>query len=317
MKKLSLFFVFAIGFHLAVSAQDLTIDKGSGWLYFTGVPGTVPDPACCAEVAINRTTREAYIWNIGDGEWQRWYGFSQGSSNPSGDPGTAPYSYLNRTTGTWWKWTGSAWGEVGGTTIVDASDVPVIVQNGVAGPSVQDELEDLRADLISGGDGWGSDVVETSGTGLTGDGTVSTPLALNDSYVQAIAGIRQIALTGTGETTMRLRYYGNATPTLVKTGAGNFTLTFPAGTAPVSFQWAGNNTNLDGGNAINLLIVSGDGNSEYFNAAIRAASTGNIANLALLGVVIDQDLPSAGNMDATLTNMNGFGASGFTIIANF
>jgi len=318
MKKLFVLIAFWLGPLHCAWAQDMTIDKGSGWLYFTGEPGTTPDPACCAEVAINRTTREAWIWNVGLAEWERWYAFTQGIADPSGSPGTGPVSYLNRLTGKWFRWTGSAWLEVGGTLIEDASDIDVIVQNGVTGPTVQDELEDLRADLIAGGDGWGADTVARStNQGLLGNGTAASPMKLDTAYVKVIAGYRVITLSGSGETVLRLRYFGNGTPTMVKTGAGNFTVTMPAGTVPASLNWTGNNTNLDGSNAINLLLVTTSMASEYFTSQIRSTATGNIANTALLGIVTDIDVPSAGNLDCTWTSMNGFGASGFTIIANF
>lgn len=71
MKNTLAIFLF-IFFASAIQAQDTTIDKGSGWLYFTGVPGTTPSVAAGSEVAINTLTREAYIWNRDSSEWQPW-----------------------------------------------------------------------------------------------------------------------------------------------------------------------------------------------------------------------------------------------------
>jgi hypothetical protein len=72
MKNTFLLFLF-VCFAFAVQAQvDATIDKGSGWLYFSGIPGTTPSVSSGSEAAINLNTREAYIWNRDSSEWQPW-----------------------------------------------------------------------------------------------------------------------------------------------------------------------------------------------------------------------------------------------------
>jgi hypothetical protein len=70
MKKILFFLAFIPAFALA--QVDNTIDKGSGWLYFSGIPGTTPSVAAGSEVAINALTREAYIWNRDSSAWQKW-----------------------------------------------------------------------------------------------------------------------------------------------------------------------------------------------------------------------------------------------------
>lgn len=57
---------------LLQAQTDATIDKGSGWLYFSGIPGTTPSVAAGSEVAINTLTKEAYIWNRDSSAWQPW-----------------------------------------------------------------------------------------------------------------------------------------------------------------------------------------------------------------------------------------------------
>ena len=141
--------------------------------------------------------------------------------------------------------------------------------------------------------------------------------ALRDALDNIGATINQITLSASAETSMQLRYFGSGTPTLVKTGAGNFTLTLPDGVLPNSFKWSGNNTNLDGGNAINLLIVSVSENNEFFGLDIRAASSGNVVNYPALSVTVDQDVTVTGSAQAKITNLNAFGGSGFVILAKF
>ncbi len=63
-----------------------------------------------------------------------------------------------------------------------ASEVPVTIQNGIEQNNVQLELEAIREDLASGGDGWGSDVVSTDAT-LDGDGTTLDALGVADSAI--------------------------------------------------------------------------------------------------------------------------------------
>lgn len=170
-----------------------------------------------------------------------------------------------------------------------------------------------------------------TGSAIAAVGGLVTEAALADSMqilLDSIAALRtainnigatinQITLNASAETSMQLRYFGSGTPTLVKTGAGNFTLTLPLGVLPNSFRWSGNNTNLDGGNAINLLVVSVSGNNEFFGLDIRAASSGNVVNYPALSVTVDQDVTITGSVQAKLTNLNGFGGSGFVILAKF
>lgn len=72
MKNTFLLFLF-VCFAFAIQAQvDATIDKGSGWLYFSGIPGTTPNVGSGSEVAINVLAREAYLWNRDSTRWDKW-----------------------------------------------------------------------------------------------------------------------------------------------------------------------------------------------------------------------------------------------------
>lgn len=59
-----------------------------------------------------------------------------------------------------------------------AAEVSVTVQNGIEQNNVQLELEAIREDMATGGDGWGTDVVNHDAT-LSGNGTSGDPLGVN------------------------------------------------------------------------------------------------------------------------------------------
>lgn len=98
---------------LAVQAQDTSIDKGAGILYFSDTPGTTPNTTCCSEVALNTTTGEMWVWNRTGTAWERQVNITEGTGAPSGDPGSAPKLYLRTDTGQLYRWTGAAWEEIG------------------------------------------------------------------------------------------------------------------------------------------------------------------------------------------------------------
>lgn len=129
MKRIRFVLAFAVTlFSLSLQAQvDGTIDKGSGWLYFSGIPGTTPNIATGSEIAVNVLTREAYIWNRDSTEWKRQIEVTQAAGSPSGSPGTAPKLYLNITSGELWRWDGAAWVQyaAGGIADGDYGDVDV------------------------------------------------------------------------------------------------------------------------------------------------------------------------------------------------
>lgn len=129
MKRIRFVLAFAVTlFSISVQAQvDGTIDKGSGWLYFSGIPGTTPNIATGSEIAVNVLTREAYIWNRDSTEWKRQIEVTQAAGSPSGSPGTAPKLYLNITSGELWRWDGAAWVQYAAGGIADGDYVDVDV----------------------------------------------------------------------------------------------------------------------------------------------------------------------------------------------
>lgn len=146
MKRLKIVLTFAlIGLAATVWGQDGTIDKGSGWLYFSGVPGTTPNVSCCAEIAMNVLTREAYVWNRDSTEWELLIELTQGLAAPSGDPGAGPKLFLNRDDGLLYRWTGAAWEAYGsggaladgdyGHIDVSGTGTVMTIDTGVVGPT--------------------------------------------------------------------------------------------------------------------------------------------------------------------------------------
>jgi len=110
-----------------------------------------------------------------------------------------------------------------------------------------------------------------------------------------------------------VRYYGTA-PSLAETATGTYTLTVPATTTLRGFRFTGDNTTLSGGT---LTIVIDDGGTDvwYFLSQILNLTSNEISDHHALGIVIDQEETVAGTLTATFTNMDGYGATGFTILA--
>jgi len=67
-----------------------------------------------------------------------------------------------------------------------ASNMAVTPGGGLVATNVQDALDELQAEIIGGGDGWGSDVV-VSDASLSGDGTVGTPLSVVQGQINTSA----------------------------------------------------------------------------------------------------------------------------------
>jgi len=114
-----LVFMFAIlSFALTATAQDPTIDKGSGIMYFSGKPGVTPNILYGSEYAFDVANNKVYAWNRDSSAWYPYPDISHSFSVPSGDPGTDSKLHINRTNGKLYRWTGSAWAELGtGTTL--------------------------------------------------------------------------------------------------------------------------------------------------------------------------------------------------------
>ena len=115
--------VFAAMFAFQTSAQDPTIDKGTGWLYFSDVPAYSVDPSFGSELAVNTADRTAWIWNRTSSTWERWYNFDQGSGAPSTYTTGNPKTYLDTSTGTWYYYTGSAWEAVNAWSTTEIQDL--------------------------------------------------------------------------------------------------------------------------------------------------------------------------------------------------
>lgn len=112
MKRILLYSLFML-LALIGRAQDVTIDKGTGILYFTGLPGTTPGIAYGSEFAIDGSDATAYIWNRDSSAWYPQIAISHSFAAPSGDPGTAPKLHINRTNGNLYQWSGSTWDQLG------------------------------------------------------------------------------------------------------------------------------------------------------------------------------------------------------------
>jgi hypothetical protein len=147
MKKLFLA-VLSVFFSVAVLAQvDNTIDKGAGWVYFSGEPGTVVQECCYAETAINVLTGEAWIWDRVNDDWVRWYNFTQLDTAPTADPGTGPFATLDTSTGQWWWWNDTDGEWVNGAAVMTGATGATDGASGlVPQPIAGDENKYLKGD---------------------------------------------------------------------------------------------------------------------------------------------------------------------------
>jgi len=147
MKKLFLS-VVSVLFSVAVLAQvDNTIDKGAGWVYFSGEPGTVVQECCYAETAINVLTGEAWRWDRVADEWVRWYNFTQLDTVPTADPGAGPFATLDTSTGQWWWWNDADGEWVNGAAVMTGATGATDGASGlVPQPVAGDENKYLKGD---------------------------------------------------------------------------------------------------------------------------------------------------------------------------
>ena len=163
MKKL-LILLFLLPLPLALFCQDFTIDKGSGVLYFTGVPGTTPDITCCAEIAYDVTTRDIYTWHRDSSKWVSFNISSSGLGSPNGAPSASgPFLYVDQNTGNLYRWTGAEWELIVSrnnktyrfSTAADTLTVPNATEGdiGIIGDSILFIRDSIQWQIFLGGSG--------------------------------------------------------------------------------------------------------------------------------------------------------------------
>lgn len=124
--------------------------------------------------------------------------------------------------------------------------------------------------------------------------------------------------TTAGSTTMTMFYVGDTAPTFSFNALGDFDLSIPDGTKLLSYNWQGTSSETDSG-ALQVEIT--DNNSvplDYYGSyAILALATEQLADLSAFGITITQAAGVSGVVTHSFVNLNGFGASGFRIMARF
>lgn len=163
MKKL-LFLLFFLPV-VTMFGQDFTIDKGTGVLYFSDVPGTTPDITCCAEIAYDVSTREIYLWRRDSSKWVPLNFATNGNGAPSGDPGDGNKLYVDSDTGELYRWTGSEWDLIVSgsnkvyvfTSPADTTSQPNAIEGdmGMVGDSILMIKDSLQWRQFNGGSGSG------------------------------------------------------------------------------------------------------------------------------------------------------------------
>lgn len=95
-------------------ATDNTIDKGTGILYFSGVPGTVPDTTNFgSEMAIDVRNKQFYFFNRDSSKWKIVSGIQQGFGTPTAYVSGQEKTYLDLVTGKIYYYNSSVWVELG------------------------------------------------------------------------------------------------------------------------------------------------------------------------------------------------------------
>lgn len=86
--------------------------KGGSVFHFRGVPliANFPiDTATASEISLNVLNGRLYTINRDSNDWKLETFITQGSGIPVGDPGINPRTYLDKASGWFYRWNGSAW----------------------------------------------------------------------------------------------------------------------------------------------------------------------------------------------------------------
>lgn len=136
--------VFAFG-----QGTDATIDRGSGIMYFSGVPAYPTDTSAYSEIAYNKLTGEMWYYNRDSLDWKKLIAITQSYADPSGDPTPGPFLHINRSDGGLFQWTGAAWQEVvASTDDQTAAEVPITDAGGYyTGTEAETALQENGAKL--------------------------------------------------------------------------------------------------------------------------------------------------------------------------
>lgn len=200
----------------------------------------------------------------------------------------------------------------------DSGDAITIATNSIAGAKLQNntvtfsKMQQVTTARLLGR--------ATAGAGSIEEIQLGTNLSFSGTTLNATGGSggsSETTLTAAG-TSMVITYQGSSAPTLGTSAAGVYTLTEPAGTRVLGFDWTGDNGDVDGSGDITLNIVSTDGATRAFTCQILNNGNDEIADLPTLGVIVSQDRTTTpGTNISIFTTMGGFGAPGFTVLARF
>ena len=172
---------------LIASAQDGTIDKGSGIMYFSDIPSYTPLAAYGSEYAIDYTNHEVYLWNRDSSAWYTVTGITRSFADPSGDPLTAPKLHINRTDGGIFQWSGAAWVEI--SAVPDAANITFTPTGTIAATDVQTAIAEAYTDGVAYTD------ASTEKDGDKGDITVTSGVWNIDAGVVDEAELATFAVT--------------------------------------------------------------------------------------------------------------------------
>ena len=113
---------------------------------------------------------------------------------------------------------------------------------------------------------------------------------------------RVTTISASGETSMRIKFQGDTTPTLTKEANGEYLLTIGARTGQVAFSWTKSGGTLTGAGTLKLKIRDISGYYLFCTINVHAQSTGDEFGQAA-GVVVKRTRPIAGTTLTEIANV--------------
>ena len=113
---------------------------------------------------------------------------------------------------------------------------------------------------------------------------------------------RVTTLDASGETSMRVKFQGDTTPTLAKEANGEYLLTIGARTGQVAFSWTESGGTLTGSNSLKLKIRDIAGYYLSCTINVHSLTTGDEYSQAA-GVTVKRTRPIAGTTLTEIANV--------------
>lgn len=187
-------------------------------------------------------------------------------------------------------------GSVNSSVELNAALIPVTTVTGLTATDVQGAIAELQGEIISGGDGWGTDVI-ASGTALSGDGTSGSPLNIVPGNIATSTLNNDAGFLTTETDDQNLVVTG--TVVTIEGGTGTFDLA-AAGTDDQNLVLTGDVLSIQGGTGtVDLSTYRDDADASTTNEIQTISKAGSTVTLSLGGGTFTDAVDDA---DADATN---------------